>query len=238
MNKTFLSAEWRNLILINYEVKPEILLEYLPAKTELDLWNNVCYVSLVGFMFLNVKVKGFKIPFHTEFEEVNLRFYVKYKDEITNELKRGVVFIKEIVPKAAIEFVANNVYKENYETMKMNHEWKITKDKIEVKYSWKKNEWNNIKVASRNEEKIIEKDSEAEFITEHYWGYTKIGKAKTSEYRVEHPRWNMYEVLNYDINVDFGKVYGSEFDFLKFEKPKSVFLTEGSEIKVQQGKII
>src|SRR5688572_6732605 len=109
MKKTFLQAEWRKLAMANFSVDKEILKKYLPHKTEIDIWQNTCYVSLVGFMFLNTKLKGFRIPFHSNFEEVNLRFYVRYKEN--KEWKRGVVFIKEIVPKPALTFVANRVYR-------------------------------------------------------------------------------------------------------------------------------
>ena len=116
---SFLKAEWRKLAFANYVVNPEILTKYIPYGTELDLWNDKCYVSLIGFMFLNTKLLGIKIPFHTNFEEVNLRFYVKRFDN--GSWKRGVVFIKEIVPKSALTFVANSVYNENYETLPMRH---------------------------------------------------------------------------------------------------------------------
>ena len=86
---SFLKAEWRKLILANYKVEPELLKPYLPYGTELDLWQDSCYLSLVGFMFVNTKIKGVKIPFHVNFEEVNLRFYVKRYDN--GEWKRGVV---------------------------------------------------------------------------------------------------------------------------------------------------
>ncbi len=222
----------------NYKVPQSTLKKYIPYNTELDILNEDCYVSLVGFMFLNVKVKGLKIPYHNNFEEVNLRFYVKHKDETNNEWKRGVVFIKEIVPKPAIVFVANTVYGENYETMEMEHEWKINDNKLEIGYSWKKNEWNKIKVISSAQDKPILKGSIEEFITEHYWGYTKLGDKKTSEYGVEHPRWNQYEVLKYETEVDYGKIYGDEFAFMNYEKPVSVLLAEGSEIKVKEGRKI
>lgn len=222
----------------NYRVPIDILKNYVPFKTELDLYNDVCYVSLVGFMFLNVRVKGLKIPFHTDFEEVNLRFYVKHKDEMTKELKRGVVFIKEIVPKPAIVFVANTIYKENYEAMEMDHEWRISENKLGINYRWKKDDWHNLKVTAESADKLIQEGTEEEFITEHYWGYTRLGDSKTSEYGVEHPRWTQYAVLNYEINADFGKLYGSEFSFLSKEEPVSVILAEGSEIKVKEGRII
>lgn len=234
---TFLTAEWRKLIMANYAIDYNILLPYLPAQTELDLWNQTCYVSLVGFMFENVKMKGITIPFHVNFEEVNLRFYVKYKDG--SEWKRGVVFIKEIVPKPALSFVANTVYGEHYETLKMNHEWKQNVNQLHVSYSWlKKGKWNRISVNCKNELVPIEIGSEEEFITEHYWGYTKIDDTKTSEYEVTHPRWDQYPIVDYAIDVDFELTYGKDFGFLNELKPSSVFMAEGSEISVKSGKKI
>lgn len=239
LSKTFLTAEWRKLVIANYKVSPEILKKYLPYKTELDLWNNICYVSLVGFMFKNVKIRGFKIPFHSDFEEVNLRFYVRHKDEITSEWKRGVVFIKEIVPKAAIAIIANLIYKENYFIAKMKHEWDQTGNSLEIKYNWKFGDsWNLIKVTADPESNEIKEGSEEEFITEHYWGYTRQNEIKTSEYGVEHPRWKMYEVKDYYINADFGRIYGNEFELINKLTPFSVFLAEGSDIKVKEGRKI
>lgn len=234
--KTFLQAEWRKLAMANYAVKSELLLPFVPAKTELDFWNNTCYVSLVGFMFLNTRVLGIKVPFHVNFEEVNLRFYVRYQD--AGEWKRGVVFIKEIVPRAALTLVANTLYGEHYETMPMQHTWETEANTLKVEYRWKKSLWHTFSVEADSKAIPLKTGSEAEFITEHYWGYTKINTHKTSEYQVEHPRWEIYPTRNYSIDVDFGKVYGSGFSFLSTEKPVSVFLAKGSEIKVKAGKRI
>lgn len=236
MQKAFLQAEWRKLAMANYAVDEKLLRPYLPYKTELDLWNGTCYVSLVGFKFVNTKLRGFKIPFHTDFEEVNLRFYVRYNDN--DEWKRGVVFIKEIVPKPALTFVANTVYREKYQTLRMAHSWLDSDNDLKVEYKWKRNNWHSMQVSTSKDTYQIATGSEEEFITEHYWGYTKIGNKRTSEYGVEHPRWEVYQTKDYSIDVDFGHVYGSQFSFLQQEKPLSVFLAEGSEIIVRQGKRI
>jgi uncharacterized protein YqjF (DUF2071 family) len=236
MKGAFLIAEWRKLAMANYAVDQSLLMPYLQHKTELDLWNNTCYVSLVGFSFLNTKVKGIGIPFHKNFEEVNLRFYCKYKE--VAEWKRGVVFIKEIVPKPALTFVANTIYKENYETMQMDHSWLFGNDNLTVQYRWKNRQWNSLKVITEPVSGAIVSGSEEEFITEHYWGYTKRGATKTSEYGVEHQKWDVYKTISYQIDVDFAATYGSAFGFLKSEIPKSVFLAEGSEIVVKDGKLI
>lgn len=232
--KIFLTAEWRKLALAQYEVDAAILLKYLPPHTELDDWQGKFYVSLVGFMFVDVKLRGINIPFHTTFEEVNLRFYVKFKDG--DLWKRGVVFIKEIVPLPAITFVANTIYKENYQTLPMKHLWIEQAHQIEVDYLWKNKTWNKFSVTADSKLAEIPIGSEEEFITEHYWGYTKIGLNRTSEYGVEHPRWEMYPVSDFTIDVDFGVNYGDDFSFLTGVKPDSVMLAEGSEIRVMKGK--
>lgn len=229
---SFLNAEWRKLAIVNYEIDSYILSKYIPYGTDLDLWNGKCYISLVGFMFLNTKLLGFKIPFHVNFEEVNLRFYVKRLED--DNLKRGVVFIKEIVPKPALTFVANTIYDENYETMRMAHKWEERENDRFVEYVWQKgtNRY-SFKLRAQRETSLIPKGSEEEFITEHYWGYARVNESKTNEYEVTHPRWEKYDVFEHEINVDYGAVYGDDFHFLNNLKPCSVMLAEGSEITVE-----
>ncbi len=234
---SFLNAEWRKLILANYEIDPALLLPYLPYKTELDTWNDRCYVSLVGFMFKNTKILGFKIPFHIDFEEVNLRFYVRYKE--MGNWKRGVVFIKEIVPKPAITFVANTLYKEHYETLPMKHHWAINSKEQVIKYQWKKaGKWQHISVHADLNKRPLIAGSEVEFITEHYWGYSRIQDNKTYEYEVTHPKWDHYKIKDYKIDVDFGITYGADFQVLNNLQPSSIMLAEGSAIAVESKKEI
>jgi uncharacterized protein YqjF (DUF2071 family) len=233
----FLTAFWKNLIMANYEVNPDILTKFVPQKTELDFFNSKCLVSLVGFMFLDTKVLGIPIPFHRNFEEVNLRFYVKHKSENDgNEIKRGVTFIKEIVPKSLIKHVANNIYAEKYESMPMRNELNISHLAINTGYFWKyQAEEYYIKTSADKNSFMAAPGSEEEFITEHYWGYTKVNESETSEYQVEHPKWKLHEVKTHEINCDFGKLYGEQFSFLNKTIPSSVFLAEGSEIIVRKG---
>lgn len=232
----FLTAAWRKLILVNYKVNPELLLPYLPAGTELDLWEGNCYLSLVGFMFMDTRLLGLPIPFHRNFEEVNLRFYVKRKEQ--NEWKRGVVFIKEIVPKAALSLVANTFYREHYETRPMRHEIRETTGELFVRYAWKLQGWHRFSVTSAKEAIPIPQGSEAEFITEHYWGYTRINEHRTAAYEVMHPRWLQYPVRKCDIEVDFAQNYGTDFACLNHCEPASLLLAEGSPITVKPKKLL
>lgn len=234
MSTTFLTAEWRKLVFANYAIDPAILRPWLPNGTELDYWNNTCYISVVGFLFLETKVKGIKVPFHVNFEEINLRFYVKRKDG--NEWKRGVVFIKEIVPKVAIAWLANKIYGEKYEALTTAHILKTTESNhLSVSYGWTKNKPHFLKVLAENRAQDIVVGSETEFITEHYWGYASGKRNHTVEYQVVHPSWKVYPVTEYEIEVDFCENYGEAFDFLNRAKPLSVFLAEGSEIAILNG---
>ena len=234
---SFLTAEWNDLAIANYEIDAKILEKYVPFGTELDLWNGKCYISLIGFMFENVKVLGVKIPFHVNFEEVNLRFYVKRFDN--GILKRGVVFVKEIVPKHAISIVANLLYNEHYETLKMKHSKSENEASENYEYQWKsKKQWHSINMKTDKKAIEIEANSEAEFITEHYFGYTNFSKNKTIEYEVTHPRWLQKQVLETKIDVDFEKVYGADFAFLQNLKPSSTFFAIGSKITIEGKKII
>ena len=236
MATTLLKASWNNLFMANYVIDPKVLLPYLPYGTELDLFEGKCYVSLVGFMFLDTKLIGIKFPFHTNFEEVNLRFYVKYSDNGT--IKRGVVFIKEIVSKHMLALIANTLYNEKYERMPMKESLTEEDGVVSVSYEWFKEEWHSINVEFTKELTTIAAESEEEFITEHYWGYNKVNENVSTEYGVEHPRWSVYTLINYTIKVDFGKVYGADFNFLNNLYPNSVFVADGSKVVIKKGKKI
>ena len=231
--RKFLTAEWRDLIMANYEVDPSLLTGRLPRHTELDLHDGRCFVSLVGFMFLNTRVLGMPVPFHINFEEVNLRFYVKR--ETGSETRRGVVFVKEIVPRFAIAAVAWTFYGEPYEAWKMSN----SRDGRRVSYSLTKERCSNsISVEIGENIGVPDENSHGEFIIEHYWGYTRRAANRTDEYKVEHPKWELFSVDNPEISVDFGKTYGQEFVFLDEQKPYSVLLAKGSEIAVYKGQKI
>ncbi|HEY8563293.1 MAG TPA: DUF2071 domain-containing protein [Pyrinomonadaceae bacterium] len=231
--RKFLTAQWKDLVMANYEVAPESLEDRVPRGVSLDFHEGRLFVSLVGFMFLDTRVLGVPVPFHVNFEEVNLRFYVKR--ETAGEIRRGVCFVKEIVPRYAIATVARVLYGEPYECWKMSH----TKTEREVGYGWRKGgRMNEIKVEIDRDLGVPAENSHGEFIIEHYWGYTKRGDARCDEYKVEHPKWELFSVVNEVINVDFGTTYGEKFAFLRDQKPYSILLAKGSEIAVYKGEKI
>jgi len=237
MDKPFLRASWLNLLMANFTVDKSVLFPYCPAHTELDEWNGNHYVSLVGFLFYNTRVKGMALPYHKHFEEVNLRFYVRHKHNGT--WRRGVVFIKELVPRPLITFIANTLYNERYETRPMTHTFVSTPQGLQVAYNWKVGrEWNHLKALTDIQKVPIAPGSEEEFITEHYWGYTRINDRKTSVYEVQHPQWQIHPVQSFTYYCSVRELYGDTFAECLAQPPTSVFLADGSEIRVMNNYTI
>ena len=236
--RVFLTAEWRDLAMINYEVDPEALRPLTPRGTALDLWRGRALVSMVGFRFLKTRVLGIPIPFHRNFEEVNLRFYVRR--ETAGEVRRGVVFVKEIVPRAAIAWVARVLYNERYVALPMRHRVELP-DPVgegsgQVRYEWRTgSRWNRLAARVEGVAALRPEDSEECFITEHYWGYARQRDGSTLEYRVEHPRWRVWRAVESEFDCDVEGLYGPEFaPFLKAE-PSSAFVADGSPVLVRSG---
>jgi uncharacterized protein YqjF (DUF2071 family) len=229
----FLKANWENIIMANYEIAPEILESFLPKGVHLDLFDGKCYVSLVGFMFKKTKLFGVPIPFFGSFEEINLRFYVKRIDE-NGLTRRGVVFINETIPYPIVAWMANKLYNEHYTAIPTKHQIDNEGIHQKIKFEWLLNKkWNSIYVETSNESEEMKKDTLEQFIYEHYYGYTKIDNHKTEEYKLQHPSWNTYKVLDYKIDCDFEAMYGKAFSVLNTTKPKAVFIAEGSSVKVE-----
>ena len=237
--KPFLTAEWRYLAMLNYELDPEILLPFVPRGTEIDSWQGKTFASMVGFLFVNTRVMGFPIPFHQNFEEINLRFYVRRKTE--DGWRRGVVFVKEIVPRAAIALVARRLYNENYIALPTGNVICRSDDAARVidsvKYYWTFNQRSQfIEIVTSGAPSAFVEGSQEEFIAQHYWGYAAQRDGGTAEYRVEHPPWRIWQAASARLDCDLEKLYGAQFvQFLNGE-PASAFLAEGSEITVYRGK--
>jgi len=233
--RKFLTGQWRYLAMMNYAVDPAILQPLTPQGVQLDSFDGVTYASMVGFMFLNTRLLGVPMPFHRNFEEVNLRFYVRR--EVEGEVRRGVVFIKEIVPRWAIACTARATYNEQYIALPMKHEVTGFDDSATAPptaaYSWRLNkQWNSMRIQATGDPQPLVDGSVEEFITEHYWGYCAQRDGGTIEYQVEHPRWNVWQCADATLDCDIATLYGEAFVNVLQEPPVSSLLADGSEIAV------
>jgi uncharacterized protein len=230
----FLTAEWRLLTMLNYQVDPGLLFKFIPTGTELDSWQGKTFVSLVGFRFLRTRVWGIAVPFHCNFEEVNLRFYVRRR--VGSEMRRGVVFIREIVPRRLIATIARLVYNERYVNLPMSHEIHQHDSRLSVEYSWKfRGRRNRIKVVTDGDAASSDDGSEAQFITEHYWGYAAQADGGCVEYQVEHPPWKVWTVSKAVFEGEMEDLYGMDLNAELRRPPVSAFLAEGSPVCVYRG---
>jgi uncharacterized protein YqjF (DUF2071 family) len=232
VERPFLRATWRSLAMISYEVDPALLGPLVPAGTELDRFGGRCFVSVVGFMFLDVRVLGIAVPLHTRFEEVNLRFYVRR--DVDGETRRGVVFVRELVPLPAVALVARLVYGERYSALPMRHR---DGDAL-VSYEWRtRGRWEGLELAPAGDWAAAGPGSEEEFVTEHYWGYA-AGRRGTVEYRVAHPRWRVSRARSSRVVCDAERLYGGRFAAVLDGPPTSAFLADGSAVEVWPGRRI
>jgi uncharacterized protein len=233
--KPFLTANWRYLAILNYIVDPDLIKPLVPPGTELDYDNGETFLSVVGFLFLDTRLLGLPIPLHRDFEEVNLRFYVRKKS--ADAWRRGVVFIRELVPRRAIALVARAFYGENYVALPMKHEIDHVDSNLMLEFSWRRGrKWESLKMRATGEPQTIPAGSHAEFITEHYWGYTSL-RSGCGEYRVEHPRWKTWNASDFELNADVASLYGKQFADTLNQPPRSAFIADGSPITVHRREI-
>jgi uncharacterized protein YqjF (DUF2071 family) len=240
MARIFLTAEWRWLVMANYEIDPDLLRPHVPAGTELDDFGGRTFASVVGFLFLDTRVLGLRIPRHVDFEEVNLRFYVRR--EGPEGTRRGVVFIKEIVPRRAIAWAARAFYGEPYVALPMRHA--ITPPSPGqaglARYDWRlpSGRWCKLEARFSGEPEPLAPGSDREFIAEHYWGYNRRPDGSTAEYRVDHPPWRAWVADSSSFDADLSALYGPAFAGPLSRPPASVFVAEGSPVSVLRHDLI
>jgi hypothetical protein len=221
--RVFLTARWTHLINLTYSVEPEQLKPHLPAGLELDLWEGAAHVSLVAFDFLNTRVLGIPVPFHINFPEVNLRFYVRWQG------KPAVVFIREFVPRHAIAWSARLLYNEPYRAVPMKSAVDLSNG-LTVRHDF---HGQSIVAQASNEPYYPDEDSSDHHFKEHDLGFGIDHRGRTLAYRVEHPVWRIFPLKKVDLSVDFGRLYGTRWSFLENASPAYSLLAEGSDIKVR-----
>jgi uncharacterized protein YqjF (DUF2071 family) len=234
----FLTAEWRYLVMLNFEIAPIRLAPLVPAGTVLDLFEGHALVSVVGFRFLDTRLRGVPVPWHRNFDEVNLRFYVR-REMAGGEVRRGVVFVRELVPRAAIALIARAVYNEPYRAVAMRSSAPAlaTEAPGHVEYAWRTSEhWQHVGATATGAPAHAIAGSEEEFVTGHFWGYTRQRDGGTVEYEVEHARWRVWAAREPELDADVLRVYGSAFSEALCARPRSAFVAEGSPVRVYPPK--
>jgi uncharacterized protein len=238
--RPFLTAEWRHLLLLNYQVEPRRLEPLVPRGTELDAWEGRTLMSVVGFRFLGTAVFGVPVPGHRDFTEVNVRFYVR-RPSPEGTWRRGVVFVRELVPKRWVAWIARLAYNEPYRRVPMRHDIRLgglsAAEPGRVEYRWThRGQSFGIRGELRAPLCPLVRHSEAEFVTEHYWGYTRRRDGGTLEYEVRHPAWQVTDATAARFEGGGSPLYGADLAAAMAGPPHSAFFADGSAVQVFRGR--
>jgi uncharacterized protein len=236
--RIFLSTEWRDLLMLNYEIDPALLQPCVPRGTELDSFEGKTYVSLVGLRFARTKLFGLiPVPFHSDFDEINLRIYVRRREG--SEVRRGVMFIREIVSLPAVTFLARLAYAENYRTLPLCHSINLTDSGGSIEYRWELNRQRfRLHGQTDGNPSRAAEGSLEQFISEHYWGYSRRRDGSSLEYHVQHDPWRIWRASNATFEGDGAALYGSEFGSVLSQPPRSAFIADGSAVLVYAARRI
>lgn len=224
-----LRAEWRYLAMLHYAVDPDLLTPWLPAGVELDRWRGRAFVSLVGFQCAHTRVFGLPAALRPTFDEVNLRFYVRRR--VAAGERRGVVFLRELVPRLLFPLAARHGYGEPYALAATHHRWSLSGDPPragEVCYGWRRGRAaGELSLRFAGEPRMLAAGSEAEYFAQRPWGYNR-GRGFTREYHVEHPRWRVWPALEVERTGDLAPLCGEALAAALAGPPHSSHLFEGS----------
>lgn len=236
MGPCVLTAEWRSLAILNYEVDPSYLLARVPAGTEIDLWDGRALVSIVAFLFLKSKLFGFRMPFHQQFAEVNLRFYVRGPAG-----QRGIVFIQNIVPNPAVALVAGGIFQEHFRTLPVTSAITLAGDAGgNARYEWRyRGVWSHFDLHTTGPIGAPAPESVGSFVTDRDWAYTALRDGTSQEYRIEHapPRVWPAACASLELNDAFCvDMYGPELARSLQSRPRSALIVEGSPVKARRGQ--
>lgn len=247
-SRPFLTAAWRDFLMLSYEIEPAVLRPFIPHGTELDEWHGRAFISLVGFRFCEARLFGIRIPGHQEFAEVNLRFYVRR--QVENRWRRGVVFLRELAGKRCVAMVARWFYGERFRRVAMG----CTHDRAahlsagaiaglgdalpapdNIAFTWRdRGRDYRLAGATLGPPRVPPVDSLAEFIADHYWAYTATPRGAVYEYLVPHPPWRVAESAG-EFTGDAYRQYGPRFAPYLAGVPVNAFWASGSRVSVFRG---
>ena len=228
-----MAADFQYLVFLNYHVDRNLLSSRIPEGVQLQLFNGKAYISIVAFLFKNLQVAGIPAPFHQQFEQVNLRFYVKQGTAAAE--KRGVVFIREIVPKTLLANTAQVLFHEKYVSVPMSHRYQIDESPLnEVEYSWQTERKDcSVRAVFEKNWSYPEQNSAEHFFTDRAFSFTRMKDGTTREMIVEHPLWRTAPVKEAKTEYDIPEVFGTEFVPYLTLQPASAFIAEGSSVSLK-----
>jgi uncharacterized protein len=226
--RPFLTARWENLLVVTYAVPDRALSSHLPQGLSLDRLGGSARVSFVAFDFARTRVYGLALPGHVNFPEINLRCYVRAGDD------RGIIFLREFVPRLGVVVGARVRYNEPYERIPMrSHVGPVAgrADRLRIRHVFG-DRLSSVTAEVDAVGSLPDEASDGRWLTHQTFGFGQTRWGGLRQYRVEHPLWPLHTVHRLDLDVDFAGLYGEEWGFLAGATPSHVTFAAGSAVAV------
>jgi uncharacterized protein YqjF (DUF2071 family) len=194
-------------------------------------------LSLVAFHFADNRVLGVPIPFAREYDQINLRFYVRRRLE-DGGWRRGVVFLRELAPAKPVVAGARFVYGERYDcvpvTARVRPPGAAGTRGGRAVYRWRdRHQVHRLAVDFHGPAALPGPGSLEDFLTDRHFGYVSAERA-TREYRVDHPPWRVWPATDARLSHGIADAFGRRFERALDRAPLSAFVAEGSRMELHR----
>jgi uncharacterized protein YqjF (DUF2071 family) len=236
--KPFMKAQFADLVAVNFHVDEKILQPLVPPGLELDNFNGEAYVSLVAMMLKGAKVWGLPFSIVPSSAELSLRFYVKHTH--ADGVEKGTCLIKDYVAGSTAAWFLESQFQSTFSKLKMKQTASgfAKGETPEVEYQWKVDErWNKLRVRARSRIKKTSEGTKVGFILDHF-NYYGRHNGRTLAYRVERPRWDVWDAAQANFTCDVQRLFGKSFVRPLAKRPASVFVTSGSPVTIFKPVVI
>ncbi len=227
MPRPFLAARWSHIVLLTFEAPEDLIRRAIPPGVEPDRWKGRTHVSVVALQMLDVRIKGWRIPGFTSHPQVNFRTYVRAAGE------PGVWFVRQFVPSRLIAAVGRLRYGEPFWPTPIRSRVLDRHGEVRAEYAvgpaalgW------HVSVTGSHAARVPPPDSAEHYFIERAFACRARPDGKLGVFRVAHPAWAVRDVRAVDYRLDFGSLYGGEWEFLNRAQPAGAVFAEGSEVAV------
>ena len=238
--KPLMKAVYSDLVAVNFQIDAKILRPLVPPGLELDFYHGETFISLIAMMIKNVKIWGLPFSLVPSCPELSLRFYVQRKDG--DQVEKGACLIKDYISGSTAAWFLESQFKSEFAKMKIKSVSSGFGENIipEVEYQWKVDDhWNKLRVRARSKIKRGPNplDTKVGFILDHN-NYFSTFEGKTVAYRVERPKWEIWDAAQANFTCDVSQLFGKEFVKPLAKRPASVFVAGGSAVTIYKPVVV
>ena len=223
--RALVSVEWRKLCYVSYAVDPALLASHIPPGVSLETLDGQAIMSLIAWSANYPQVFGVPLPGALRSTEMALRYFVREGP------RRGAVTLFEDSSSPFAMLAARALFREPTRHAPMTSRVEQTGSALSCHYTIDRAGTHSVSVRARAEARPPDRQSTAYLVVQRPYGYASSSRGELLRYDLDHPVWDTYDVIEHDVRVDFGALYGEPWSFLSTLRPLSVVLAEGSAVR-------